>query len=62
VFLYDGAIVPDPGGIITAGHENKTARAMAVRRDERINAPALTSMFRAIIANNRAGGWRKLKR
>lgn len=25
VFLYDGAIVPDPEGIITAGHENKTA-------------------------------------
>ena len=26
VFLYDGAIVPDPEGIITAGHDNKTAR------------------------------------
>lgn len=25
VFLYDGAIVPDPEGIITAGHDNKTA-------------------------------------
>jgi hypothetical protein len=62
VFLYDGAIVPDPEGIITAGRENKTARTIAVRRDERINAPALTAMFRAIIANNRAGGWRRLKR
>ena len=29
---------------------------------ETINAPALTAMFRQIIANNRAGGWRKLKR
>ncbi len=62
VFLYDGAIVPDPEGIITSGHDNKTGRTMAVREGERINAPALTAMFRAIIANNRAGGWRKLKR
>ena len=61
VFLYDGAIVPDPEGIITGGHGNKTARTMAVRQDETINAPALTAMFKQIIANNRAGGWRKLK-
>jgi len=61
VFLYDGAIVPDPEHIITAGHENKTARTVAIRPGERINAPALTAMFRQIIANNRAGGWRKLK-
>jgi len=61
VFLYDGGIVPDPHGIITAGHDNKTARTVAYRRDETINAGALTEMFRGIIANNRAGGWRKLK-
>src|SRR4051795_7453166 len=62
VFLYDGGIVPDPDGIITAGHQNKTARTIAVERGEIINARALTAMFRQIIANNRAGGWRKLKR
>jgi len=62
VFLYDGAIVPDPEGIITGGHENKTARAVAVRQGEPLNKPALLAMFRQIIANNRAGGWRKLKR
>lgn len=62
VFLYDGGIVPDPEGIITAGHDNKTARTVAVREGERINAPALTAMVRQIIADNRAGGWRKLKR
>src|SRR5260370_10163304 len=61
VFLYDGAIVPDPEGIITAGHDNKTARTVGVRQGETINAPALAAMFRQIIANNRAGGWRKLK-
>jgi hypothetical protein len=62
VFLYDGAIVPDPEGIITGGHDNTTARTVAVRQGERVNAPALLAMFRQIIANNRAGGWRKLKR
>jgi len=61
VFLYDGAIVPDPEGIITAGHDNKTARTVAVRQGETINVPALSAMFRQIIANNRAGGWRKHK-
>ena len=62
VFVYDGGIVPDPESIITAGHDNKTARTVAFRRQDTINAPALTEMFRQIIANNRAGGWRKLKR
>jgi hypothetical protein len=61
VFLYDGAIVPDPEGIITAGHDNKTARTVAYRQGEAINAHALSAMFEQIIANNRAGGWRKLK-
>ena len=62
LFLYDGAMVPDPEGIITGGHDNKTARTVAVRRGEPLNAPALAAMFEQIIANNRAGGWRKLKR
>src|SRR3954466_7948797 len=48
VFLYDGAIVPDPERIITGGHGNKTARTVAVREHETINAPALTAMFRQI--------------
>jgi hypothetical protein len=61
VFLYDGAIVPDPEGIITAGHHNKTARTVAFRQGETINERALAAMFKAIIANNRAGGWRKVK-
>jgi hypothetical protein len=61
VFLYDGGIVPDPDGIITGGHDNKTARTVAIKEGESINAAALTAMFRQIIANNRAGGWRKIK-
>lgn len=61
VFLYDGGIVPDPEGIITGGHDNKTARTVAIQRDGTVPASALSAMFREIIANNRAGGWRKLK-
>ena len=62
IFLYDGGIVPDPHGIVTGGHENKTGRIIAVYEGDKLNAPALTEMFRRIIANNRAGGWRKLER
>ena len=36
VFLYD-PVVPDPEGIITAGHDNKTARTVGVRQGEKIN-------------------------
>jgi hypothetical protein len=61
VFLYDGGIVPDPAGIITGGHQNKTARTVAVREGDPINASALRRIFEQIIANNRAGGWRRLK-
>ncbi len=61
VFLYDGGIVPDPEGIITAGHDNQTARTASFKENEQINAPALTQIFKHIIANNRAGGWRRIK-
>ena len=61
LFLYDGGIVPDPEGIITAGHANKTARTIAFREGDPINERALTEMLKQIIANNRFGGWRKLK-
>ncbi len=56
IFLYDKAAVPDPEGIITGGHNNKTARTVAFRQGETINQPALTTMFKQIIANNRSGG------
>jgi hypothetical protein len=61
LFLYDGGIVPDPEGIITGGHANKTARTIAFERGSTIKRRALTAMLKQIIANNRAGGWRKLK-
>jgi len=62
LFLYDGAIVPDPAGIITAGHDNTTARQISYSEEDTIRSAPLTAMLRQIIANNRAGGWRKLKK
>jgi hypothetical protein len=61
LFLYDGGIVPDPDGIITAGHGNQTSRMISYREGDPINVGALTAMLKQIIANNRAGGWRNLK-
>jgi hypothetical protein len=61
LFLYDGGIVPDPDGLITGGHDNKTARMISFHRGDKIRKRALTVMLRTIIANNRAGGWRKIK-
>jgi hypothetical protein len=60
VFVYD-PIAPDPEGIINQGQGNRTARAIQIRRGDTINERALLNLFRAVIANNRAGGWRKLK-
>lgn len=62
VFLYDGGLTPDPDGVVTGGHGNDTGRFIAIRQGEPINGPALTAIFRHIIATNRAGGWRKVKK
>jgi hypothetical protein len=61
VFLYDGGLAPDPEGIITGGHGNQTGRMIQIRRDDPINERAMLALFRAIVADNQAGGWRKLK-
>ena len=49
VFLYDGGIVPDPEGIITGGHDNKTARTVAIYEGETLNATGLRTMFEQIM-------------
>lgn len=59
LFLYDPTVA-DPEAIINQGHGNATARAIQIYRDDSINATALTTLLRAIVANNRAGGWRRL--
>jgi hypothetical protein len=61
VFLYD-PLVPDPAGVITSGHENKTGRTVAISQGEALNEEALVALFQTIIAHNRAGGWRKIMR
>lgn len=54
LFLYDGTIVPDPDGIITGGHDNKSARMISFYHGDRIKVRPLTTMLKQIIANNRA--------
>jgi hypothetical protein len=61
VFVYDGGIVPDPHGLVTAGRQNKTARTIAFREGDDVPEEHLLEFFRRLVADNRAGGWRKLK-
>jgi len=61
VFIYDPT-VPDPDGVINQGHDNATAKAVQIYRGDQVNRRALVNLFQAVIANNRAGGWRRLSR
>jgi hypothetical protein len=49
-------------GIITAGHQNRTAHTVASAGATPSTRAALIATFEHIVANNRAGGWCKLKR
>jgi hypothetical protein len=62
LFVYDGAIVPDPHGLVTGGHDNTTARTIAFWEGDEVREAELLEFLRQIIANNRAGGWRALKK
>ncbi|WP_256794031.1 DUF1801 domain-containing protein [Terrabacter sp. Ter38] len=59
VFVYD-PIAPDPTGLINQGHGNLTARSIQIHEGDALEDAALVALFRAVIANNRAGGWRTL--
>jgi hypothetical protein len=61
VFIYD-PIAPDPTGLINQGQDNATARSIQIYKDQSINQEAFINLIRAVVANNRAGGWRKLKK
>jgi hypothetical protein len=61
LFVYDGGIVPDPDGLITAGHDNQTARTIGFHEGDPIRREPLLAFLRQLVADNRAGGWRKLK-
>lgn len=59
VFIYD-PIAPDPEGVINQGHRNSSARAIQIWAGDTINKRALLKLFKAVVSNNRAGGWRRL--
>lgn len=59
VFIYD-PIAADPTGLINQGQGNATARSLQLYEGDELDEAALLALFRAVIANNRAGGWRKL--
>ena len=61
VFIYD-PIAPDPHKIINQGQGNQTARSIQIYQNDRINEEAFKDLVRAVANNNRAGGWRKLKK
>jgi len=60
VFIYD-PIAPDPRGLVNQGQGNATARGIQVRLGDELDEDALVELFRAVIANNRAGGWRRVR-
>ena len=60
ILIYD-PIAPDPHGIVNQGQGNATARAIQVYQHNGLNESALLQLFRDVIANNRAGGWRRVK-
>lgn len=59
IFIYD-PLAPDPKEIINQGQENLTARTIQIYRDDAIDETALANLLKAVVANNRAGGWRKI--
>jgi hypothetical protein len=61
VFVYDGGLVPDPHGLVTGGHDNKTGRTIAFREGDEVPVEPLLAFFQRLVADNRAGGWRKLE-
>ncbi len=59
IFIYD-PIAPDPDKIINQGHSNATARSIQLYQGDTLNKQAFINLIQAVIANNRAGGWRKV--
>src|SRR4051812_31417819 len=60
VFIYD-PIAPDPTGLINQGVGNATARSIQIYRDQVVDRRAFIELIRAVVANNQAGGWRKIQ-
>lgn len=60
LFIYD-PIAEDKDNVVNQGKDNATARSVQIYQDAKINESGILNLLRAVIANNRAGGWRKLK-
>lgn len=60
VFIYD-PIAPDPHGIINQGHDNTSARAIQIYENDILHEEAFINLIKAVVANNKVGGWRKLQ-
>jgi hypothetical protein len=61
LFVYDPTVT-DPEHLINQGHNNATAQAIQIYESDPINQPALVGTLREVIAHNKAGGWRRLKK
>jgi hypothetical protein len=59
VFVYD-PIAPDPEDLINQGQGNATARSIQIYEHTQLNEQAFKDLIKAVVANNRKGGWRKL--
>ncbi len=60
VFIYDPT-APDPAGIINQGQTNATARSIQISKGQMVDKSAFITLIKQVVANNEAGGWRKLK-
>ena len=60
VFIYD-PIAPDPAGLINQGQQNATARSIQIFEGDPLDSGAFIGLIKAVIANNKAGGWRKIR-
>ncbi len=60
VYIYD-PIAPDPQKIINQGHNNTSARAIQLYETDALHEEAFSNLIKAVVANNKAGGWRKLQ-
>jgi hypothetical protein len=59
VFIYDPTVA-DPAGLINRGHDNATARQIALYEGDELDERAFRDLIRRVADRNRAGGWRKL--
>gem|GEM_PF-361249 len=60
VFIYD-PVAPDPKQLINQGQRNATARSIQIYNGQKIDRVAFIELIQAVVANNEAGGWRKLR-